>query len=340
MSIKVGIIGTGGIASHHIRGYHEAGASIVMVSDVQGELAQRRAQEIGCEWSTDYRALLQRPDIQAVSICIPNWLHFEVAMDAVEAGKAVLCEKPMTTSLKQSETLVKKVRERQVFFQVAYMKRFHPVMRRFKELLPKIGAVKMGLLRCYQPLPESAWAGMGWFVRKDKAGGGPLVHGGSHMLDLLHWCLGDVVAVDARVHMKPGTDVDWYTNAIFELADESSILFENGWFGYMNWGPRGDGWDEMFQLRGLNGVITLYPGFWDRPASVVPFLELYTDQTHTTQVFAFGPVDYFEEEIKDFVQRVATGQEPSISVEDGYWVDRLIHTIYLSAERRARCSIS
>ena len=344
--LTVGIIGGGGIASHHVRGYRQAGVPIAMVSDVQADVAERRAAELGCDWSTDYHALLQRDDVQAVSICVPNWLHFEVATAAVEAGKAVLCEKPMTTSLEQAESLVRAVRERGVFFQVAYMKRFHPVMRKFRELLPHVGQVEMGLLRCFQPFPDDLWTAPGfWFTDKRKAGGGPLVHGGSHMLDLLHWCLGDVEAVDARVHNKPGTDVDWHTSAIFEMANGSTILFENGWFEHTNWGPKNDGWDEMFQLRGPGGILTLTPTFWDRPTALVPSVELYLEQAHTRQTFASGPVDYFVEEIKDFVLGCthppgsAAGEKPAVTVEDGYWVDRLIHTIYLSGERRERCRI-
>lgn len=341
MSVAVGIIGCGHIASHHIRGYRQAKVPILMVSDAQEEVAKRRATELLCDWSTDYQELLARSDIQAVSICVPNWLHFEVAMAAIEARKAILCEKPMAVSLEQAETLVCKVRETGTFFQVGYMKRFHPLMRRFKELLPQIGRVEIGLLRCYQPFPEALWGREGvWFTEKAKAGGGPLVHGGSHMLDLLHWCLGDVAAVDARVHIKPGTDVDWHTGAILEMANGSTILFECGWFEHTNWGPQHDGWDEMLQLRGPVGVITLYTIFWDRPTALVPSVQLYSEEMHVVQTYAEGPVDYFVEEIKDFVQKVEAGQQPTVSVEDGYWVDRLVQAIYLSSKRQERCTLS
>lgn len=340
MSVTVGIIGGGGIAAHHIRGYRQAGAPILMVADAQEEVAKRRAAELGCDWSSDYRELLARSDIQAVSVCVPNWLHFEVAMAAMEAGKAILCEKPMAISLQQAEVLVRQVREQGAFFQVGYMKRFHPVMRKFKELLPQIGQVEMGLLRCYQPFPEALWtAPRLWFTTRGKSGGGPLVHGGSHMLDLLHWYLGDVAAVDARVRRKPGTNVDWHTSAILEMANGSTILFENGWFEHTNWGPQHDGWDEMLQLRGPAGVITLHTTFWDRPTALVPSIQLYTEETRTVQIHAEGPVDYFVEEVKDFVQKFEKGQPPTVTVEDGYWVDHLIQAIYLSGERRERCIV-
>ena len=108
MSIKVGVIGAGGIATHHIRGYQQAGTPVIMVADAQADVARRRGEELGCAWTADYRDLLARPDIDAVSICVPNWLHYEVADAAVDAGKAVLCEKPMTIQLAQAELLRRK----------------------------------------------------------------------------------------------------------------------------------------------------------------------------------------------------------------------------------------
>ncbi|MCD6518809.1 MAG: Gfo/Idh/MocA family oxidoreductase [Anaerolineae bacterium] len=337
MTLGVGLIGVGGIASHHIRGYRQADARIVQVADANEDLARQRAEELACEWTSDYQELLRREDIQAVSICVPNWLHYQVARDAVEAGKAVLCEKPMTTRLEQAEELVRLVRERGVYFQVGYMKRYHLVAQKFREWISALEPVETGLLRCYQPFPEDLWAEPNfWFTKKELAGGGPLVHGGSHMFDLLHWCLGEVEAVDARVRMRPGTDVDWFVNGIIEMRSGATILLEVGWFEHTNWGRMADGWDEMFQLRSRRGVLTFYPTFWDRPMHLVPSTELYLQQEHMLQRFAVGPVDYFVEEIKDFVRRVSAGLPSPVTVEDGHFVDRLIDALYRSGEERAR----
>jgi predicted dehydrogenase len=84
------------------------------------------------------------------------------------------------------------------------------------------------------------------------------------------------------------------------------------------------------------GVLTLYPAFWDRPTTLVPWVELYTEEAHAVESFAVGPVDYFVAEIRDFVQRLQQGGEPAVSVEDGYWVDRLIHLIYQAADQRQK----
>ena len=140
------------------------------MADASTEISQQRARELSCEWTTDYRQLLSRDDIQAVSICVPNWLHYEVARAAVEAGKAVLCEKPMTTQFEQASELVDLVHRTGAFLQVGYMKRQHPVMQQFREWIPLIGKVETGLLRSYQPFPEDLWTAPGFGFCEEEVG--------------------------------------------------------------------------------------------------------------------------------------------------------------------------
>ena len=341
MSIKVGVIGAGGIATHHIRGYQQAGTPVIMVADAQADVARRRGEELGCAWTADYRELLARPDIDAVSICVPNWLHYEVADAAVDAGKAVLCEKPMTTQPAQAELLRAKVHERNVFFQVGYMKRYHPVMRRFREWLPHASA-------------RSKW-GCCAVISRSLSGCGPIRTSGSRRVrnraaDRLcmaaatcsiscagawaTWRQSMRVCACGRVRMLTGIP-----SAIFDMAEGSTVLFENAWFEHSNAGPKHDGWDEMFQLRGKEGVITLYPTFWDRPTTLVPWLELYTEADHSRTIFSEGPADYFVEEIRDFTARVAAGQPPAVTVDDGYCVDRIIDACYRSSETGRRIDL-
>jgi len=337
MAIGVGIIGCGTISIHHLRGYKASNARLVTVADQDEEAARRRAEEADCPWTTDYQELLSCREIEAVSICVPNWLHYDVATAAIEAGKAVLCEKPMTTRLADSELLVQLVQKRKAFFQVGYMKRYHPAFQGFRGLIEHIGGVETGMLRVYQPFPEELWTAPGyWVTQKAKAGGGPLVHGGSHMIDILCWCCGDVDAVDARVRIRPGTDVDWCTSGILEMEQGAAILLDVGWFEHTNFGRYHDGWDEWLQLRGREGVLTIYSTFWDRPAALVPVVELYIQSERTTRQLSFGPTDYFVVEIGDFVRRVEAGEQPAITVHDGYRVDRIIDALYRSGQRRER----
>ncbi|GAB4567806.1 MAG: Gfo/Idh/MocA family oxidoreductase [Anaerolineae bacterium] len=106
--IGVGIIGTGGIARTHLRGYSylvDEGVRVVAVCDTISERAREFAAPIGADVYQDYRELLARQDVRIVSICTPSFTHYEISADALRAGKAVLCEKPVASSLRELDEL-------------------------------------------------------------------------------------------------------------------------------------------------------------------------------------------------------------------------------------------
>ena len=98
--IKVGLIGGGGIASAHIRGYaeHAERIGVTAVADAVPETVERRAAELGAQGFTDYRQMITEADIDAVDICLPHHLHNDAIVAAAEAGKHILCEKPLCLS--------------------------------------------------------------------------------------------------------------------------------------------------------------------------------------------------------------------------------------------------
>ncbi|HID95711.1 MAG TPA: Gfo/Idh/MocA family oxidoreductase [Candidatus Latescibacteria bacterium] len=102
MPVKVGIIGCGAISQFHLRGYRKAGAEITAVCDADESLAKRRASSCGAKYFTDYKDLWNQKEIEALSVCVPNFLHYRVALDALEAGKHVLCEKADDQDLERS----------------------------------------------------------------------------------------------------------------------------------------------------------------------------------------------------------------------------------------------
>ncbi|MGQ9629544.1 MAG: Gfo/Idh/MocA family protein [bacterium] len=336
MSLRVGVIGCGNISRFHLQGYREAGADIVAVSDLNQDLAKRTAERYRCEYTADYRKLLERRDIQAVSVCLPNYMHFQAAVDALDAGKAVLCEKPMTTNVGDSERLVKKVKDNGGKLQIAYMKRFHPAFKRFKEWAESIGTIENGLVRVYHPFPEGNWARQEknptWFTQKEKSGGGSLVHSGSHMIDIMRWVAGDPVRVYARIKMKPKFDVDYLTNALLEMRGGATLFLEVGWLPLTGVGFRDNGWDELIELRGREGKATIYSTWWDAPDHEIPVAELYTESDKRTQRYAPGRIDYFTEEIKAFVRAVEEGRPLSPDVVDGYKVEAITYALYESSE--------
>ena len=126
-SIALGIIGAGQIARFHVEAIARIGGRVVMIADPDEAAGQLLAARASAEYVTSADMLLAHPQIEAVVIATPNASHFALAMAALEAGKDVLCEKPMTTSESDSWRLVEVVANHpDQIFQVGYMKRFNP----------------------------------------------------------------------------------------------------------------------------------------------------------------------------------------------------------------------
>ncbi len=128
--LRVGIIGAGWIANHHINGYLKSGrAEIVGLSDVNEEAARKLMGQHGltCHYHADYRDLLNDMQIQAVSICAPNKFHSENDVAAAEAGKHILCEKPFVSSVEEAIGSLRAIRKNNVKCAVGFHRRSNPL---------------------------------------------------------------------------------------------------------------------------------------------------------------------------------------------------------------------
>ncbi|MEM3659102.1 MAG: Gfo/Idh/MocA family oxidoreductase [Thermoproteota archaeon] len=148
--IRVGVIGCGVMGRYHARVYSELpGVRLVATADVVEKNARVAAREFGAEkWYTDYNDLLARPDIDAVSIVVPDHLHREPTIAAARAGKAVLLEKPIATTLRDADAIVNAVRKAGITFLVGHIVRFDYNYAKAKEYMDR------GLLG----EPVSIWA--------------------------------------------------------------------------------------------------------------------------------------------------------------------------------------
>ena len=125
--LRVGVIGLGYFGERHAKIYHRlAHADLVAVCDRDEARAMRVASHLGAEAYTDFGALLARPDIDAVSICMPDREHTDVAVAAAQAGKAILLEKPLAHDAAHAKTIVEAVEKNGVRFMVGHILRFDP----------------------------------------------------------------------------------------------------------------------------------------------------------------------------------------------------------------------
>ncbi len=199
--LRAGVIGTG-MGRYHMEGYATHPRSeLVAVCDLNQEEARAFADQYGASYvCTDYRELLALEELDAVSIAAPNFLHAPMALAALQAGKHVLCEKPMALTAADAQAMVKAARKAGTRLMINVSLRFNPLHQGLKRkaLAGEFGGVYYARSRWIRrkgmPLvdfPQTGSMGRGdWFVQKEKSGGGALVDIGIHMFDLAWWLLG------------------------------------------------------------------------------------------------------------------------------------------------------
>src|SRR5215469_8091581 len=141
--LRVGLIGCGGIAvSAHVPALQQLRSlvEVASVSDIRPPAAESVARTLGCDWTADYRVLLDDASIDAVIICTPEFAHAEQAVAAAESGKHVLCEKPMARTLEQADAMLRAAESAGVRLMIAHSRRFTPRYRRAHEML-EAGAI-------------------------------------------------------------------------------------------------------------------------------------------------------------------------------------------------------
>jgi len=257
VTVKWGIIGCGNVAEY--KGgpalYNVAGSELVAVMRRDAAKAADFAKRHGAKrhYST-VEELLADEEVNAVYIATPPHVHAEQTIQAAQAGKHVLCEKPMAMNVAQCRQMIAACREAGVELWAAYYRRYWPIVQKMRQLLAQqaLGQPTMARVTVtglYQPPADGSTP---WRVLPEIAAGGFLTDVGSHRLDLLVYLLGDVTEVSAFV------DTITYDIAV---DDSASLLlkFENGAQAVFSchWNV-GTGVDEL-EIAGTAGRLLAHP---------------------------------------------------------------------------------
>ncbi len=226
--VRVGFAGAGFIARFHHLMLQGAStpSEIVAVYDVDADRAAAFAAETGADVAASVEALAERVD--AVFVCTWTSAHHEAVADAVAAGTAVFCEKPLAPDLEQARALCELVEGAGVINQVGLVLRRSPAFTLVRQLLadPAAGRVMAVVLRDDQFIPIQGMYGSDWRADPDKAGAGTVIEHSIHDVDLLEWLLGPVDRVSAWTREFHGIDG-------IEDAATASFSFASGAVGSM-----------------------------------------------------------------------------------------------------------
>jgi predicted dehydrogenase len=197
-TIRFGLIGAGRVSPRHVQSISElAGARLVAIADVVASRAERIAKEQHAQAYSDYRKMLERDDIDVVNICTPSGLHAQMTIDALQAGKHVICEKPMALNLHDADRMIATAQATGKKLCVVLQNRYNPPMQDLRRIVDenRLGKILLGnaTVRWYRPQEyyEDGWHGT-WAMD-----GGALMNQSIHHIDALQWLMGEVDSVFA-----------------------------------------------------------------------------------------------------------------------------------------------
>ncbi len=254
---NVAVIGAGAIGFNHIESFQKhPDARVVALAEVSPERGREAADKFGVPTLvTDYKELLSRDDIDIVSIALPNFLHAPVGLEALQAGKNVMIDKPMATNAADAQSLVEEAKKRGTLLMVGQNYRMTPESQTAKQLITRgdLGEVyhcKTAILR-RAGIPRIG----SWFTQTKFAGGGATYDIGVHALDRALYLMGEfeAEAVSGQTFAKFGPrglgdgnwgkgeidsskpfDVDDLSIALIKLKGGRTVLLEASWAGYLD----------------------------------------------------------------------------------------------------------
>ncbi len=326
-TLRIGLVGVGAAAqvSHIPVLKRMQDVELVALCDRDSEKAARVAQKFQVAKSTSrLDDLLDDDSLDAIDVCTPNFLHAPMATAALEAGKHVLCERPLARSAEEARQMLKAARKADRVLMCSVQHRFRAdaqLLRKFvdKGDLGQVFYAKAGWLR-----QRTEWDSDEWRRQKRDSGGGVVLDLGFQMLDLSLWVLGGpkVDSVTASVHRQKKGEVEDSATAFLRLQNGATLALELTWgllmekdFAYLNlFGSGGAALLNPFRVhKGMHGTLV----------NVTPTLDTQRNQYKQS----------VEAQITHFAESLRKGQRPMGEAEEILPVMELMDAIYRSAEQ-------
>jgi predicted dehydrogenase len=318
------------------------------------------AASLGWEgYETDYRRLLERDDIGLVDVATPGNTHHEIAVAAFEAGKHVLCEKPLANTLHEAREMLDAARKAGTVNMVCFNYRRAPAVQLAKKLVDegRLGEIRHWRAAYLQDFILDPELPLIWRFKRDVAGSGALGDIGAHIIDLAHFLVGPIAEVVGttktfireRPLEEPGGGRGEVT-----VDDAASFLarFENGATGTFEATRLAAGRKNhnSFEINGSRGSVAfdlermneLQVYFEDDEPDVKGFRTvLVTEPDHPSMEGWWPPghiIGYehtFVHTIKDLLDGISAGKSPAPTFEDGYRCQTVLEAVERSVESRA-----
>lgn len=316
--VRVGIIGAGWMGTTHLNSYTQVeGAQVVAVADTQVEAAQHLAQQVGIPAFQRVSEMLEQVELDAVDICTPPVGHLEVALQCIERGLHVVCEKPLAHHPEAAQQIVEAAHRRGVLLMTAFCHRFHPPILHLRRLIEagELGEVVMFRNRFAGILPGVEER---WFSRREIAGGGVLMDTCVHSIDLFRYLVGEVARVEAAMRQT--------SPRIREVEDTAALLLstEDNRIGVIEASWALQAGLNVVEVYGTLGAARVH--YWDGLAS-----SYRTQAMGEWQPLDESPPDRFVRELQHFVDACLGKCTLEVTGEDGLRAVQIVHEVYASS---------
>jgi predicted dehydrogenase len=343
--LRVGFIGVAGIANYQIRCLkNRDDVSFAALCDVNEEVLAAKQADYGFERTyTDWKEMLAKGDLDAVSVCTPNFLHMQPTIDALEAGCHVLVEKPLAMNATEGQKMVDAAQRAGRKLVIGFQHRFHPKTQFIRKAL-EAGSLGDILYARVWALRRRGIPNWGMFVRKDLQGGGPMIDIGVHAIEMAHYAMGSPrpVAASGKTYTylgnQPSDAVEcawkgWdYENYTVEDLATGYVRFENGATMTIEASfAAHTGQEGMdFTLMGTKGGATQSQPrlFYDRDGYMVDASPSYLPK-----------IDSFQIKMDSFVECCLYDKPNRADGEEGLMIQKILDAVYASSEQGREVAI-
>ena len=327
-NVKIAFLGCGDIAQRHWRGIqtHAPQLQVTAAIDSDPARAAEMAERTGGQPFRSLETALEQGDFEAVDIMLPHNIHEEPAVRAFAAGKHVVLEKPMATTVESCERILAAAREAGTVFMVAEQSQYSPMVVAAQQLIRDGVLGEIITARAFfGGRVGTGWGGKPWRYDKQITGGGIVIDGGAHSIRPLRMWLGEIDEVVAVLdHPLVEMEGESLAHAILRFQSNQFAVFEALRAG----SARAPG--EHFRITGTEGIIVIEKG---RPGRAL----LY-DREHPEGRSILDEGEMFEDayglELADFARAVLHGTELAAGPEESLGELRTALAMYRSAESR------
>ena len=361
--VRIGLVGAGFMGRCHANAFRSVSGLFdlpvepvaEMLADMNDEVAERNARALGYRRSTgDWKVLCNDPDIDIVAITAPNVFHEPIALEAIAAGKAIYCEKPLSTTLESALRMTEAAEKASVLTLVGFNFLRNPMIKLAKEIIASGDLGEVVSFRGRHAENYMVDGDAPHSFRTDKDGGGALADIGSHIISMARHLVGDIDSVSARtltVHkdrpLHPGGGER--APVVVDDISQSVVSFANGAIGSIeaNWVASGRKMDLSWEVTGTKGALVFSQEHMNE-------LWLFTDDTAKERsgfckieagpehppYGAFCPApghqlgfnDLKVIEVAELLSAFAQGGRCSPDFREAYEVQRVVSAMQASAE--------